>query len=108
LFEGLEDALQLALAQPRPVVDDAQNDLAVELVARQLDRSVRRELESVVDQVDENVLDLDAVDLDRVETRRERDLDALGARSEFAQRLPDERLERPELRLRLRRPELEA
>ena len=50
-----------------------------ELFARELDRSVRRELQRVVDQVHEHELDLGAVDLDRVELGGERDRHALGA-----------------------------
>ena len=54
------------------------------------------------------MLDLGAVDLDRVEVRGKRDRDALRSSAELAERLADERLDRPQLGFRLGRTELEA
>jgi hypothetical protein len=90
------------------VVDDSDDNFSVQLLADQLDRRVGRERERVVDQVHEDVLDLSPVDLDRVELRRQRDRDALGSRPELAERLSDQRLDRPQLRLRLGSTQLEA
>ena len=79
-----------------------------QLLSRELDRRIRRERERVVDQVHEHVLDLGAVDLDRVEVRGQRDRDALRASAELAERLADQRLDRPQLGFWLGRSELEA
>src|SRR5512133_1160177 len=56
LLERLEDSLQVSVAQPWTMIDDPHDRLAVQLLAHQLDRSIRRELERVVDQVDQNAL----------------------------------------------------
>ena len=57
---------------------------------------------------DEHVLDLGAVDLDRVEVHGKRDRDALRASAELGECLADERLDRPQLGFWLGRSELQA
>ena len=63
--ERLEDALALASRDSRAAVGDANDDLVVRRRRTQLDSRVgRRELERVLEHVDERALDLRRVDLD--------------------------------------------
>ena len=102
--EGLEDPLELALVSrgrgPRHARRVPFSPSA------ELDRSGRRELEGVVEQVDEHALDLGAVDPTGGD-RRQRDRDAVGSGAEVAESPADERLDRPQLRPRLCSAELE-
>ena len=63
--ERLEDALEVALGDARAAVDDAHDRLLRVVVTRTCTGSPgRRELERVLEQVDEHALDLAGVDLD--------------------------------------------
>ena len=67
--ERLEDALALVSGDAGAAVDHANDDLAVLSRRTQRDPRVgRRELQRVLDQVDEGALELGGVDLDRRES----------------------------------------
>ena len=99
-LERVEDPVSVGLGDTGASVVNADDGPSRGRSGQHFDRIGRgRELQGVLDQVDEHPLDVRCVDAKRRQVRWQRHLNTIGVRAELLERPRQQRVHRPQLRL---------
>ena len=108
-MEWLEDLRLLVRRDPGAVVGDSQKDVVTRRVGAHLDAvRDRRELQRVLEQIDERMLDLGGIHADRRRIVRQQHVDAVVLRADRFEGSCDQPVHGPELTHRQRGARLES